>query len=132
MFQNKNTVDKFMLTNWQQTPIAFDLENFTMPSTKKWISVALIPYDRELIGLSPNHGRHLDYGIIRIRAYDVSATKSYLLAFNVQSVLECKMLDNSDGTQLMVDMGIGDGEGAVDLENGVFETTINFLVKKYN
>jgi hypothetical protein len=132
MFQNKNTVDKYFMDNWGITPIAYDMDNFTAPSNGKWISIQLLPYDRELIGLSPQHGRKLDYGIIRVRTYDVSATKSYLLAFEAQAFLECKQLDNGDGTQLDVDMGVGDGEGAVDLENGIFETTINFLVKKYN
>ena len=132
MFQNKNTIDKFMLDNWTLTPISFDMANFTVPQNKKWVSVQLIPYDRQLIGLSPSHGRKLDYGIIRVRTYDISATKAFLLAFGVQNILECVTMNNSDGTQLMVEMGIGDGEGATDMGNGVFRATMNFLVKKYN
>jgi len=132
MYQNKNTIDKYMLDNWHSTPIAFDMENFTMPSNKKWVSVALIPYDRELIGLSPQHGRKLDYALLRVRTYDVSVTKSYLLAYEMQTLLECKTLTNSDGTNLLIDLGVGDGDSTGDMGNNVFRTTLNFVVKKYN
>ena len=132
LLANKNTVDKFMLDNWQSTPIAFDLENFTMPSTKKWVSVQLMQYDRELIGIAPQHGRKLDYGMIIVKVYDTSFTKSYLLASEVIKVLECVTMLNSDGTQLLVGIGVPDADGYFDNGNGVFKTTINFIVKKYN
>ena len=132
LLANKNTVDKYMIDNWTSTPIAFDLENFTMPSTKRWISVQLMQYDRELIGLAPQHGRKLDYGLIIVKVYDTSFTKSYLLVDEVIKMLECVTMSNSDGTQLMVGLGTPDVNGYEDLQNGVFRTTINFKVKKYN
>jgi len=132
LLANKNTVDKYMIDNWTSTPIAFDLENFTMPSNKRWISVQLMQYDRELIGLGPQHGRKLDYGLIIVKVYDTSFTKSYLLVDEVIKMLECVTMSNSDGTQLMVGLGTPDASGYEDLQNGVFRTTINFEVKKYN
>ena len=132
LLANKNTVDKYMIDNWTSTPVAFDLENFTMPSNKRWISVQLMQYDRELIGLGPQHGRKLDYGLIIVKVYDTSFTKSYLLVDEVIKMLECVTMSNSDGTQLMVGLGTPDASGYEDLQNGVFRTTINFEVKKYN
>jgi hypothetical protein len=132
MFQNKNTIDRYFLDNWTATPIQFDAENFRVPDAKRWISVELIPYDSTWIGFGPPHGRKLEYGIIRVRTYGVSATKTYKLAYEVQAFLECQRLDNGDGTALEVDMGIGNGEGVEDLGNGIFETTLAFTVKKYN
>jgi len=132
LLANKNTVDKYMIDNWTSTPIAFDLENFTMPSNKRWISVQLMQYDRELIGLAPQHGRKLDYGLIIVKVYDTSFTKSYLLVDEVIKMLECVTMLNSDGTQLLVGLGTPDASGYEDLQNGVFRTTINFEVKKYN
>ena len=128
LLANKNVIDKHFLDNWHSTAIAFDMENFTMPSTKKWVSVQLIVYDRELIGIAPQHGRKLDWGLIRVRCYDTSVTKSYLLANEIQNFLECTTL--ADGS--MVDLGIADAESGVPLDNGVFETTLNFVIKKYN
>ena len=132
LLANKNTVDKYMIDNWTSTAIAFDLENFTMPSNKRWISVQLMQYDRELIGLAPQHGRKLDYGLIIVKVYDTSFTKSYLLVDEVIKMLECVTMSNSDGTQLMVGLGTPDASGYEDLQNGVFRTTINFEVKNYN
>ena len=132
MLQNKNTVDKYFIDNWNLTPVSFDMENFTMPDDKRWIGVQLLPYDRQLVGFDGNEGRKLDYGLIRVRCYDTTATKSYNLAFEVQTMLECKKLVNTDGTELLVDLGISDGDGALDLENGVFRTQLDFKVKKYN
>jgi len=132
LLANKNTVDKFMLDNWHSTPISFDLENFTIPANKKWVSVRLTQEYRELIGLAPQHGRKMDTGNICIKVYDTSFTKSYLLAEEVINLLECVTMLNSDGSQLLVGIGIPDGSGYEDVGNGIFRTTINFIVKKYN
>ena len=132
MLQNKNSVDKYFLDNWHTTPISFDLENFTMPADKKWIGVQLIPYDRKLIGFDGQHGRKIDYALIRVRCYDTTVTKSYNLAYQVQKMLECKTIPNADGTQLQVELGVGTGDGSLDMENSVFRTTLDFKVTKYN
>lgn len=132
MLQNKNTVDKYFQDNWTETPTQYDGTDFETPTDNKWVSVQLLPYDRELIGISPGGGRKLDYGIIRVRIYDVSPTLSYNLAYQIQAFLECRQLVNDDLTVLIVDMGISDGNGAVPLHNNIYETTIDFIVKKYN
>jgi hypothetical protein len=130
MYKDKPIVDKYFKDNWTDTEIAYDGANFSIPTDKRWIQIQLIPYDKE--SLSTSNGLKVDYGLIRVRCYDVSATMAYKLAYKVQEFLECKKLDTDDNKQLLIDMGIGDGNGAIPLDNGIYETQLDFIVKKYS
>ena len=132
MYANKSDIDKYFKDNWTLTPIQYDGAQFEIPADNSWISISLLPYDRELIGLDGGAGRKLDYGIIRVNCYDTSVTLCYDIAYEVQAFLECSEIPTTDGKKLLVDMGIADGQGSIPLDNGVYETQINFITKKYN
>ena len=129
MLIDKYIIDKYFKDNWGLTPIHYDGANFTMPTDGKWIHVMLIPFDRQ--SLSTANGLKVDYALIRVNCYDKSVTKCYNLAEKVQQFLECKKIPTNDRKEILVDMGISDGQGATPLHNGIFETQLDFTARKY-
>ena len=123
IFQTKPLIDKYFKDNWTKTPIQYDGADFEAKTTS-WISVALVPMDRQITSFDGQDGRKSEEGIIRVRCYDTSATKVYSLNFDVLTLLECKEFDG-----LRVGVGTPDGSGAVPLDNGVYESQIDFIVK---
>ena len=132
MFNDKNVIDKYFQDNWTETPISFDGVGFDIPTDNKWVSVAMVVYDRSLYAISPQHGRKLDYGKIIVRCYDISPTLVMKLCAKVQEFLECHTIIADDGKEILVDMGISDDLGVVNLDNGIFEVQLGFKIKKYN
>ncbi len=132
LLNDKNVIDKYFLDYWAETPVSYDGVHFEMPSTGRWVHVELLPYDRQAYAFGAGDARKVDYAIIRVRAYGHSPTLSFKLGALVQVFLECKILTADDNNELSIDMGIGDGNGAVPLDNGIFSTQIDFIVKKYN
>lgn len=127
MLASKAIVDKYFQDNWVLTPIQYDGVDFTTPADNKWVSVQLIPLDRQITGFDgTDSGTKTDLGIIRIRTYDVSVTLSMLLANEVLQFLECITISD-----LRVGVGVADGNGALALGNDVFEVTVDFDTRKY-
>jgi len=131
MYGYKGDLDGYFMSNWQMTPIQFDGASFSVPNGNRWISIKLIPLTRDLIGIAPQHGRKKDMAQLQVLCYDVSATLSYELCREVRDFIECKEIDTRDNTKLLVDVGEGDGNGAVPLDNGIYETMIQFDITHY-
>lgn len=122
----KQAVDKYFNDNWIETPIQFETADFSYPDSKKWISIKYIPYDRVLYGMDGDTGRKTTSTTVVIRCFDTTSTLAYDLAILVQAFFECETIDS-----LKVGLGIGDGNSAVDLENGCFQVTLNFDTINY-
>jgi len=131
LLDDKPVIDKHFQSGWTDTQIVYD-GMLSDIEGKEWINIQLLPYDRELIGTAPQHGRKLDHGIIKVLCYSDSATMAYKLAKKVVDFLECAELPTPSGQPIYVEEGKPDGNGAVPLDNGIYETMINFIVKKYN
>ena len=129
MLEDKHIVDKYFQDNWTGTPIQYDGANFKMPVDGKWISVRLVPYDRQ--SLSANNGLKVDYALIRVFCYDTSVTKCYNLGKQVQDFLECKKIPTDTASELIVEVAVPNGDGATPLHNSIYETVLNFTVRKY-
>ena len=132
MFNDKNVIDKYFMDNWTDTPISYEGVPFSHPKDGKWIHVAFLVYDRQVYGMDGRTGRKKDWGKIVVRCYDSSPTLSMRLANKVQLFLECIAITADDGNDIMIDMGISDEFGAVDLDNGIFEVQLSFKCIKYN
>ena len=131
MFKHKSDIDKYFKDKWTATDIQYDGAKFNVPKSNKWISLKLLPYDREIIGYGGIKTRRADYANLQVLCYDTSATLCYNLASEVQKFLECKDITAVDGALLHIDLGIGDGNGAIPLDNGIYETMISFKVTNY-
>ena len=129
MLEDKHIIDKHFQYNWAATPIQYDGANFTAPQDGRWISVRLIPYDRQ--SMSANHGLKVDYALIKVYCYDTSTTKCYNLARAVQTFLECKNIPTDTRNEIIVGVGVPSGDGATPLDNSVYETVLDFTVRKY-
>jgi len=117
----KEAVDSYFEDNWTSTPVQYEGTDFGTPVTHKWISLQMLPYDRDTYAYDGANGRKRSYQLIRVRCYDVSPTLAFTLAQEVQAFFECVTLDT-----LKVGIGTGDGNGAVDLNNDIYEVTLNF------
>lgn len=120
-------VNDYFLNNWTATPIQIEGVDFITPTAKKWISISILPYDREAYAYDGDKGRKKQYVLVAIRCYDITPTLSHLLAQEVQSFFECVTLEET----LAVGLGIGDGNGAVNLGNAVYQVTLNFDTINY-
>lgn len=131
MFKYKKDIDRYFMENWHNSAIQFDGASFNMPQNNRWISVKLIPLQRDLIGMDGQGGRKSSTLQLQVLCYDTSATQSYALAQEVMEWLECREIDAGNGTKLKVGLAEGDGNGAVPLENGIYETMIQFDIINY-
>ena len=123
---SKSKIDKYFQDNWTLTDIQYEGATFTVPKNNKWISIALLPYDRSIVGYGGTNTRKEDNALIVVRCYDTSPTLSMTLAEEIQTFLECKKIDD-----IIVDLGISNGNGAISLHDGIFELTLNFKTRKY-
>ena len=123
---SKSKVDKHFQDNWTATKVQYEGAKFDLPTNNKWVSVSFVPYDRSIIGYAGANSRKEDNALIVVRCYDTSPTLSMILAEEVQTFLECKKIDD-----IIVDLGISDGNGAIPLHDGIFELTLNFKTRKF-
>ena len=120
----KPLLDAEFQANWTLTPIQYDGADFNEPHSD-WVSIALIPTDRKIVGFDGTlGGRKSEEGIIRVRTYSTSATQALALAGKVATFLECRELNG-----LTIGVCEPDGGGAVPLDNSLYETEITFNIK---
>ncbi len=124
LYDLKPELDRYFDTNWASTPVQYDGVRFEKPDYNKWISVQLVPVSR--IDATFGDGVDEERGIVKVYCYDNSPTLVYKLASEVLNFLEITAIGDA-----FVDMGQSDGNGAVPLHDGIYETLINFSVQ-YN
>lgn len=122
----KKAIDNFFDTGWTLTPIQFEATDFDFPADKKWISLAYLPYDRDVYGMDGDTGRKRTYTVVVVRCFSTTSTLAYDLANEVQTFFECQQID-----EIKINVGIGDGNGVVDNGNGTYQVTLNFDTINY-
>jgi len=132
LYADKSAIDKYFKDNWDKTPILLDGSKIDTPNDGKWIATKIVLNNREQISFGASGSRTMDEGEIVVDCYDKSPTKCYNLAYEVQKFLECKIILGNDGKEILVGLGISDGNGALPLHNGIYETRLKFTIKKYN
>ena len=126
LLNTKKEIDKFFLNGWTETPIQFEGTKFEDTDARRWISLQTIPYDRELKGFDGGTGRKITHYTEVVRCFAPNALKSFELAQQVLNFFECVRLGS-----IAVKTGIGDGNGAIDLENNLFQLSVNFDIIEY-
>ena len=132
LYSDENVITKYFIDNWTHTKVSYDGVPFSVPTANEWISLALVPYRRELYAIAPQHGRKKDYASIEIRCFAGSPTLVKKLCEIVLNFLECKTLTANDGKEILISIGEPSDLGAENLENGTFMFPLSFDTVKYN
>lgn len=122
----KKEIDTFFKNNWTETPIQYEGADFKYPTDKSWISLSYAPYDRNIYAYNGETGRKRTYTTVIVRCFDVNPTFCFDLVNKIQAMFECQTI----GT-IKVGVGMGDGNGAIDNENGTFQLSANFDTINY-
>jgi hypothetical protein len=123
---SKSKIDKFFQDSWTETPVQYEGADFDTPADNRWIAVNFVPFDRSIVGIGGANSRKEDNALIVVRCYDVSPTLTLTLCQTVLAFIECKTIND-----IIVDIGIPDGNGAIPLHNGIFEMTLNFKTRTF-
>ncbi len=121
LYAYKEKVDQYFNDNWITTPIQYDGIRFDKPSDGIWISVQLVPYARESDTFGG--GGNFNRGLVKVFAYSTSVTLSFQLAQSLQVFLDEVSIDEA-----FINIGVPDGNGAIHLQDGVYETLTNFEI----
>ncbi len=121
LFEYKAKIDEYFGTNWVLTPFFIDGARYEKPPNNQYITLQLIPNERE--SLTNSNNIIDESGIIKIFCYAESATLAYKLASEVQKFLELQTIEGAN-----IYEGRGDGNGAVHLKDGVYETLLLFKI----
>lgn len=123
----KSTVEQFFLDNWIDSPIDWNGEDFEVPTDKEYISLQFIPFDRNKYAFDGTNGRSKDDTMLKVRSYSNNPQKSFQLQDKVILFLEDQQFGNT-----YYRIAKPDGNGAVDFENDIYETTTNFITDTWN
>jgi len=121
LYEYKSVLDKHFQANWMRSPIQYDGIRFEPPDSMKWISLKFVPAARESLSLA---GLKRDTATLQVLCYDTSVTKAYQLAAEVGKQFECTQVQDC-----YIKEAVPDGEGAIPLHNGIYETTVTFEVE---
>jgi len=124
MYEYKSKIDRHFAENWTETPVELDGIHFDVPVDKRWISVKFVPYARDEKTFGA--GVIKERGLLKVFAYDTSATLAYVLAKKVLDFYDEYKLENC-----VADVGYPDGQGVEPLHDGIFETLVLFDLTLY-
>ena len=123
----KATVEQYFLDNWTDTPIDWAGQAFSVPTDREYISLQFIPFDRTNYAFDSTNGIQKDDTILKVRSYSNNPQKSYQIQDKVIAFLEGKQFGNT-----YYRIAKPDGNGAVDMENNIHETTTKFITDTWN
>ncbi len=129
MVKMKQEIEKKFLDNWTETPIQFDIADYSTATDTAWVSLMFDPLEREVYGMDGHTGRKKDTAYIKVLCFETSPTKVLLLEDKVKAFMECYKF-----ITVGANAGVGhpDGNGITNLENGVWFSTLQFYVTAYN
>ena len=125
MLNTKKIIDTYFASSWVHGDIQFEGTVIPLPS-KPFIATSFTKIDRSIIGFGGDKTSKRDTGMYTVRCYADSPTTVYDLEALVLDFLECKELNG-----VSVGVGVAQGNGAINLDNGLWETTTNFKTQNF-
>lgn len=115
------SINKYFNDNWMSTPVQYEGIRFESPADGEWISISLHPYERE----EQTFGNNVTFenGLLKIFSYSTSSTLAYKLAQEVSLFIEETFIDEA-----FIGVGKGDSNGAIPLDNNIYEVLTLFEV----
>ena len=101
--------------NFHDAPVEFEGVYFEMPQSKEWIR---LDFAHEAAT------QESETGVLRVLCFSTSPTLAYLLADKVKS-----FLDYTEIGSAIFGIGKGDGLGAVDYKNEIYQTAVLFDIE---
>ena len=118
LFEFQSVLNKHFDANFSLCPVEYEGIRFNTPADREWISLHFLPEDAD-------EGK--ENGLVRVICYSSSATLAFSLAADVK-----KFLDNAFIEGVDIGVGRGDGLGAINLENGIWQTVLLFDIMAVN
>ncbi len=123
MLKMKQEIEQKFLDEWTETPIQFDIVDYSTATDSAWVSLMFDPLSREEIGFGGSCSRKMDTAFIKVLCFETSPTKVLMLEDKVKEFMECYTF-STVGAYTRV--GEPNGEGINNLENGVWFSTLQF------
>jgi len=117
----------YFTTNWTDTDIELPDTEFDYDGLDTYISIDFAPTVNDYTGMDgTSTGRIASYGLYSVYCYHKKLKLALDLADDIKTFF--------NGIELPKDIhvGIGQDKPAIDLENGFFESKVNFELKQYS
>lgn len=120
----REKLEQYFIDNWTQTQIQFEGVAIGIDGIDKWISLVYVPVENKTIGFDgTTTGRVRNNGQLKVFCYAKNIQLAVKLADDVKEFLDGKTISNG-----IVQIGVGQDSGAVDLENSFFEVLVVFEI----
>lgn len=117
----------FFKNNWTDTTIQYQDTTFDYNGLTSWVSIKFFPTVNEKIGMDgTSSGRVASFGLCSIFCYHKKQKLSMKLADDVKAFFNGKELP------LDIRVDIGQDKSTIDLDNGFYETRVNFEIAQYS
>jgi hypothetical protein len=117
----KKDVETFIIDNWSSTPIFFDSATIT---GNEAIHISFVPFNRSSY---TQNSRSIDETLLKIRFYAANTLACVRLIDEMNLLMDCY----SEGNTYSL-VGSPDGLGAQNVQSGILELTMNYVLKTYN